>query len=133
MSINVRGIANSLTRIVNDNQTIYLLRANGYTTLPNGKQVPAFLTFSGEAQIQALGPKDLQHLNNLNIQGVSRKVYLYGNWMGVVRADAKGGDILKFPQVAGAPIQDWKVVTVFETWETWCAVGVALQTTVVTP
>lgn len=131
--MNLRGLANSVTQRVNPNQTITLLRSNGFTVSPNGKQVPAFLQFSGEAQIQALGAEDLRHLNNLNIQGVSRKVYLYGNWMGVVRADAKGGDLLNFPQVPGEPMQQWKAVTVFETWPDWCAIGVSLQTSVVTP
>jgi hypothetical protein len=131
--INVRGMANAAIQVVNDNQTITLERSAGYTTAPGGKRTPAYDTFSGEAQIQALGPKDLQHVANLNLQDVSRKVYLYGNWMGVVRADAKGGDLLTFPQVPGGTNQKWKVVTVFETWATWCAVGVVLQTDVVTP
>lgn len=131
--MNLRGIANRVTSGINPNRTISLLRSTGYTTGANGKQVPTFDTLSGEAQIQALGPKDLQHLNNLNIQGVSRKVYLYGNWMGVVRTDAKGGDLLNFPQVPGMPDQQWKAVTVFETWPDWCSIGVALQIGTVTP
>lgn len=125
--INVRGMANSAVQVVNANITIPLLRSNGYTVGANGKQVPTYDTFSGPAQVQALGPKDLQHVNALNLQNVSRKVYLYGNWMGVVRADEKGGDILTFPQITGGADQQWKVVTVFETWPTWCAVGVVLQ------
>lgn len=127
MSMNIRAIANARTQIVNSNQTITLFRSNGFTVGSNGKQVPVFITLTGDAQIQALGPKDLQHINNLNIQNVDRKVYLYGNWMGVVRADSKGGDVLQFPQVPGGANQQWKVVTVFETWDTWVAVGVSLQ------
>lgn len=125
--MNLRGMANSVTQNVNANQIISLKRNTGYTTDTNYNQVPTFETVSGAAQIQALGPKDLQHVDALNLQNVSRKVYLYGNWMGVVRADSKGGDILTFPQVPGGDAQDWKVVTVFETWESWCSVGVALQ------
>lgn len=125
--INVRGMANTAIQVVNANITIPLLRSKGYTVGANGKQVPTYDTLSGPAQVQALGPKDLQHVNALNLQNVSRKVYLYGNWMGVVRADEKGGDLLKFPQVPDGPAQDWKVVTVFETWPTWAAVGVVLQ------
>lgn len=131
--MNLRNIANSVTRTVNPNLTIELLRSTGYTTGTNGKQVPTYATFSGEANVQGMGPSDLQHMNNLNIQGVVRKVYLYGNWMGVVRADAKGGDLLTFPQAPGMPDQQWKAVTVFETWPDWCAIGVVMQTTVVTP
>ncbi len=127
MSINVRGMANASTQVVNSNLTISLQRSTGYTTAPNGTQVPTFTTLSGEAQIQALGPEDLKYMNSLNIQGVKRKVYLYGNWMGVVRTDAKGGDVLTFPQVPGDTAQQWKAVTVFETWPTWSSIGVVLQ------
>ena len=125
--MNLRGLANSVTQQINENQTITLQRNTGYTTDLNYNQVPTFETLTGEAQIQALGPKDLQHLSYLNIQNVSRKVYLYGNWQGVVRADSKGGDILTFPEIPGGDNRNWKVVTVFETWDTWCAVGVVLQ------
>jgi hypothetical protein len=125
--INVRGMANAAIQVVNANITIPLLRSTGYTVGANGKQMPTYDTLSGPAQVQALGPKDLQHVNALNLQNVSRKVYLYGNWMGVVRADEKGGDLLTFPQIGGGADHQWKVVTVFETWPTWCAVGVVLQ------
>ena len=125
--MNLRGLANSVTQNVNSNQTITLLRNTGYTTDTNYNQVPTFETLSGAAQIQALGPKDLQHADHLNIQNVSRKVYLYGNWQGVVREDSKGGDILTFPQIPGGDNQNWKVVIVFESWPEWCSVGVVLQ------
>ncbi len=127
MSINVRAMANARTQVVNSNQTISLQRSTGYTTSPNGTQVPTFTTLSGEAQIQALGPEDLKYMNSLNIQGVKRKVYLYGNWMGVVRTDSKGGDVLSFPQIPGGTAQQWKAVTIFETWDSWSAIGVVLQ------
>ena len=125
--MNLRGMANRLTQTVNANIQITLLRSDGYTVGANFKQVPKQIELSGEAQIQALAGKDLQHVNNLNIQGVLRKVYLYGNWMGVVRADSKGGDVLVFPQAPCMGDQKWKVVTVLETWPDWCAVAVVLQ------
>lgn len=125
--MNLRAMANSRTQTINPNLVIELLRSNGYTVGAAFKQIPAFISMTGEAQIQALSGKDLMHLNNLGIEGVSRKVYLYGNWMGVVRSDEKGGDVLVFPQVPGEPNQQWKIRTVFETWPDWCAVGVSLQ------
>ncbi|MES2351902.1 MAG: hypothetical protein V4641_30385, partial [Pseudomonadota bacterium] len=64
--MNLRGIANGVIQIVNSNLTIDLLRSTGYATGANGKQIPTYATLNGEAQVQALGPKDLQHLNNLN-------------------------------------------------------------------
>lgn len=75
----------------------------------------------------------------MNIEGVDRKVYMYGDWGGPIRADATGGDLLSFPMLrAPDTMRDWKIVTVFETWdnvggEGWCAVGVVMQKSVVTP
>lgn len=127
--MNLHALVSPVIGAINPHITITLERSSGYTTGANGKQVPAYETaVDGPGQVQALGASDLKHMNDLNIQGVMRKVYLYGNWMGVVRADQKGGDVLTFPQVPGAVAQKWKLVTVFETWPDWCAVGVVLQT-----
>lgn len=125
---NVRGLANSAIAAVNPHIIAGLKQNTGYTTLPNGKQVAGYAArVDAEAQVQALGASDLKHMADLNIQGVMRKVYLYGNWGGVVRADKTGGDLLVFPQAPGDTEQEWKVVTVFETWADWCSVGVVLQ------
>lgn len=125
--MNLHGIVRGVITAINPDRTISLLRSTGYTVLPGGKQVPTQTTLSGPAQIQALGPSDLKHMNDLNLQGVMRKVYLYGNWQGAIRADATGGDVLQFAQIPGGAAQNWKVVTVFESWPDWCSVGVVLQ------
>ncbi len=131
--MNLHGIVRGVISAVNPDQTIALLRSTGYTTDAASKQIPTFATLTGPAQVQASSGKDIERMNNLNIQGIFRTVYLYGNWVGIVRADSKGGDILKFPQVPGAVVQDWKIVNVKETWPDWCSVIVCLQTTTVTP
>jgi hypothetical protein len=126
--MNLHALVRGTITAINPDRTISLKRSNGYTTSANGKQVPTYAaTVSGVAQIQALSGGDLRHMNNLNITGIMRKVYLYGNWMGIIRTDKTGGDVLTFPQVPGGADQDWNVVSVFETWDTWCAVGVVLQ------
>ncbi len=125
--INLRAIANSAIQQINPNIIGTLLRSTGYTTQPGGKRAPTFATLTGEIQVQAIGAKDLEHMNFLNIQGVMRLVYIWGNWAGVVRADQKGGDILQFPQIPGSEVQDWRVVNVKETWPTWSSVIVVLQ------
>lgn len=125
--INLRAIANASIQQINPNITGTLLRSTGYTAQPGGKRVPTFDTLTGDIQVQAIGAKDLEHMNFLNIQGVMRLVYIWGNWAGVVRADQKGGDILQFPQVPGGEVQDWRVVNVKETWPTWSSVIVVLQ------
>lgn len=126
--MNLHALVRGTITAINPDTIIPLKRSTGYTTGANGKQVATYADpVSGPAQIQAMSSGDLRHMNDLNITGIMRKVYLYGNWMGVVRADQTGGDILTFPQVPGAAAQDWKITNVFETWPDWCAVGVVLQ------
>lgn len=129
MSLNLHSMVRGPIGVVNSDIAATLRRSTGYTTLPGGKQVPAYADTTGRAQVQALSASELKHINDLNIQGVLRKVYLYGDWGGPVRADATGGDLLVFPRVKGGANATWKIVTIFETWTDsgWCAVGVVLQ------
>ena len=131
--MNLHSIVRGAITSINPDISATLLRSNGYVTDASGKQNPAYLTFAGNIQIQGVNSRDLEHTDYLNIQGTLRTVYLLGNWAGVVRADQKGGDIMKFAQMPGAAVQDWRVVTVKETWPNWSSVIVWLQTTVVTP
>jgi hypothetical protein len=114
--------------LVNPSFKGVLLQSTGYTTLPTGKRLPTYRVFVGKISIQSSTGRDIQRLENLGIQAVSRSVYLYGDWVGMVRADKKGGDVLQFPQAPGQPMQTWKVVAVAETWPNWCRVIVTLQT-----
>lgn len=125
--MNLHNIVRSAITSVNPDIDASLLRSNGYTTDAAGKQIPAFLTFTGKIQVQGVSGKDLEHTDFLNIQGVLRTVYLRGNWAGVVRANQTGGDMMKFPQQPGAAVSDWRVITVKESWPDWCSVIVWLQ------
>lgn len=129
MSLNLHAMVRPVITAINSDIAATLRRSTGYTTAPNGTRTPTYADTAGRIQVQALGPKDLQHMNNLNIQAVARKVYMYGDWGGPIRADATGGDVLLFPRVKGGPAVAWKIVTTFETWTDsgWCAVGVVLQ------
>lgn len=108
-----------------------LRRSTGYTTAPGGVRTPTYSNTTGRIQVQALSKSDLKHVNDLNLQQVDRKVYMYGDWGGPIRADQTGGDLLQFP-LRGV-MRTWKIVTVFETWgapigaDGWSAVGVVLQ------
>lgn len=126
--MNLHGIVRGAITTVNPDISATLKRSTGYTTGANGKRAPTFSSTTGQIQVQGLGPADLRHLQNLNIQGVDRKVYMYGDWGGPIRADQTGGDLLSFP-IPRDPntMRDWKIVTVFETWPDWTAVGVVLQ------
>lgn len=127
LNMNLRGLANSLTRVTNNNQQINWIQSTGYTTNAAGKRTPTGQTLTVWAQVQALSATDLKHIDGLNITGVMRTVYLYGNAAGVVRADQIGGDILVFPEVPNGTNKNWVVTQVMETWSDWCRVIVTLQ------
>ena len=63
-------------------------------------------------QVQAMTGKDLAAVDGLNLQGVLRAVYCYGNKQGVVRVAQKGGDLFSFPETPGTTIRTWLVVKV---------------------
>jgi len=125
--MNLRGLANKYTRLTNNNIQVNWVQSTGYVTDSAGKRVPTTITLTVEAQVQALSTSDLKHIDGLNIMGVMRTVYLYGNAAGVVRADQIGGDILRFPEVPNGTIRNWLITQVVETWPDWCHVIVTLQ------
>lgn len=125
--MNLRGIVNGYTQAINPNIAATIQVSAGYTTMSDGSRVPAYTTASATVQLQALAYNDLVQLDGLNIQGVRRKVYLNGNWNGIIRADGKGGDILSFPETPGGPVKSWLIVLVFEYWPDWCSLAVTLQ------
>ena len=125
--MNLRGLANKYTRLTNNNIQVNWVQSTGYVTDSAGKRVPTTITLTVEAQVQALSTSDLKHIDGLNITGVMRTVYLYGNAAGVVRADQIGGDILRFPEVPNGTIRNWLITQVVETWPDWCHVVVTLQ------
>ena len=79
------------------------------------------------AQIQPLPTQRLMHLNELNIQGVLRQVYMKDAVASAVRPDGTGGDLLQFAEVPNGPLRTWLVVMVDEQWSTFCRVVAQLQ------
>lgn len=127
--INVRGIANAAIQSVNPNIEAQYRASVGYTTTPSGKQTPNYAaSVPVQIQAQAVRGKDLDHVNNLNLEAIYKNVRMWGNTQGVERPLAKGGDLLTFPNVPGANASVWLVVAVLETWPQWCSVIVQMQT-----
>lgn len=124
----VRG---HIPAVTPDLPAVWRASAGSYVTAADGSRTPQYVDTAIRAQVQALSARDLQHLSNLNIQGVESAVYMFGNPQGVVRVDVKGGDLLLFPQTLGGTVRTWLVRTVFETWRVeqggWGKVGVTLQ------
>lgn len=126
--MNLHGTVRGAITSVNPDVICPYYKSNGSTQDANFKRTAAYAApVNVPCQIQALTARELAHQAFLNIQGLKRGVYMYGNTQGVVRPDDKGGDLLRFAQVPGGLVQTWKVVVVFETWPDWCKVGVVLQ------
>jgi hypothetical protein len=119
--MNLHGIVSGAIGAVNPFITATLQMSDGYTTAADGTPTPAYTTSTAQIQVQALSASDIRHLDQMNITGVMRKVWLYGDWQSVVRPLGKGGDLLTFNG------QTWLVTQVLETWPDWSSVAVTLQ------
>ena len=119
--MNLRGIANRATSGVNPNISVVIHKATGYTTSADGSRTATYSTLTTQAQIQSLTADELQQVNMLNMQGVKRAAYLNGDWRGVVRIDAAGGDLMEFNG------ETWKIILALETWPDWSKVALCLQ------
>lgn len=121
--MNLHGIVSGAISTVNPPEKIGILRSTGYTTLPNGKQVPQYASPSFVfAQVQSLTYNDLTQISGLNIQGVRRAVYINGETDGVIRRDQKGGDL-----IIRQDGKTWLNVHVLEYWPDWCKFIITLQ------
>jgi len=126
--MDLRRLVSGSTSAVNPEQTVLWQRYLTYSTDGSGKSTPTYApakTLCG--QVQPLPTDRLAHMEQLNIQGVLRSVYLKGAVATAVREDGTGGDLLLFPEVRGGPQRTWLVVLVSEQWPDWCAVVVKLQ------
>lgn len=127
--MNLRSMANAATQTVNPNIPVVWRKSTGYVTDDARKRTPAFEDIPVTGQVQALSSSDLKHVDGLNMTGVMRSVYLYGDVEAINRENQQGGDRLLFPQAPGAANSTWLVSTVVETWPDWCHVIVTLQVT----
>lgn len=122
--MDLRGIANSVSRAINPNVAVTLRQSSGYTIDPlTRKQVPSYADTAGYGNLQALDGDDLRQLDGLNVQGTLRALYLYGDAAGVIRPDQRGGDTVT---ING---KIWLVVKVLEHWDnpTWAKVALNYQ------
>lgn len=122
--IDVRGLATQAITTVNPDEIVTVKRSTGFTIGAGQRQIPSYaLPIKGPANIQALDYSDLKQVDNLNIQGTIRAIYLKGALAGVVQPTGKGGDLI----LRGFPQQTWLVVKVLESWPTWTKACIVLQ------
>lgn len=132
--LNLHAVVRGAIQSVNPDITGTWIQSTGSTSQSNFKRVPNTTTLTGiPLQVQAMSGGDLFKVNYLNLEKVTRAVYMFGAPEGVVRVDAKGGDELTFPQVVGGPAYTWLVFAVLEPWTSsiggggWTKVAVVLQ------
>ena len=118
--MNLHGIASRAVRAVNPMIDVFINVSTGYTT-ENYKQIPTYDITTVKGQMQPMGVNDLQKMQGLNVQGVSQKIYLTGNFGGLFRVLGKGGDLLTIGDIT------YLVVGVLERWPDWSAVAVKAQ------
>lgn len=120
--MDLRGIANQVSDVVNPNILVTISRSTGSTTGAGAKQTP---TYSDPvdiyAQLQALDGAELKHIQKLNIQGTLRTLYITGPLAAVIRPTQQGGDIVMIGS------QKWLTTKVGETWPLWTRVVIVLQ------
>lgn len=122
--MNIRGLVNNAIQTINPNETVTVLRSVGYMAGPGARQVPMYADpVIGSAQVQALDGDDLKQIEGLNIQGVIKAIYLYGELAGTIRPDQTGGDIIKRKNNT----ETWLVVKVIEGWPEWTKAVIVLQ------
>ncbi len=119
--MNLQGLTQGAVGVVNPSVPITVLQSTGYTTGADGTQTPTTTTLSVRGQVQPLSSQDLRKLEGLNIQGVTAKVYLTGDFEGVFRVLGKGGYLLQFNGYT------YLVTAVLERWADWTCVGVTMQ------
>lgn len=120
--MDLRGIANAGSSVVNPNTTVTVRRSTGYTIGAGQRQVPSYADpVTGPAQVQALSAADIKQIENLNIQGTIKSIYLRGVLAGVVRPDGQGGDLVEWEG------KTWLVCRIFESWPTWTKACIVRQ------
>ena len=126
--MNLHGMAYGAIGTVNPMIKATILKSAGYTIGADYSQVPTFTSVTGYIQMQGLAEREfatLDHVDQMNMNGVIRKIYAFGNLSMVIRTLGTGGDLI---QTGAAPnVLTWKLVRVYEAWPDWCSVVVRQQ------
>ncbi|WP_203413488.1 phage collar protein [Entomobacter blattae] len=108
--MNLRGLANSLTRRISPNEPIVWKQFIKTYRDVLGNTTPQYRDVAITGNIQPLASDDLQHLDNINQQGTFMAVYTNSAIEGMRRGEQKAQDMLVFRG------QTWMVVQVLEDW-----------------
>lgn len=113
--MNLHGIAAPFIGLVNPFVTGQLIASTGNTTNADGSLTPTYSApISLQVQAQELSFKELQHAQNLNLQGILKSIYCPGSVQAVNRVTGTGGDKMV---IAG---HTYLAVAITEQWPDWC-------------
>lgn len=127
--INVHAIANSAIQGVNPDIPAVIQVSSGWTEQDDGTQTPAYTEMDAQIQKQPMSQRDMQHVSNLNMDGVYCSVYCYGNYWSIVRDQQKGGDLMTFTDPTSGIVTNWLIVAAPEVWTGWCKLVLCQQLT----
>lgn len=122
--MNLHGIVSGAVAAVNPFILADIQVSNGYDTNTGGKRTSKYLptVVDVPVQVQPMSTRDLAQIENLNLQGVQRKIYIGRKIDGVVRVSGNGGDIIR---IKNGDI--YLVNQVLEQWPDWTSVACTLQ------
>ncbi|CNI81850.1 Uncharacterised protein [Yersinia frederiksenii] len=122
--MNLHRIAKSAIGSINPFIDVVVRVSDGFEIGAGRKQVPKYLPDQTiNIQLQPLSPGDLRHVDGMNLQGLIKSIHVNGNFYGVNRDKAIGGDLI----IIGA--ETWLVIEPMELWPDWCRLLVQLQVT----
>lgn len=125
--MNLRAVANSITRSVNPNIQAQLLLNMGCRTDASGRRTPYFEPHQVTIQTQSLNSAERQEFDGLLQQGQMLNVYVSGHFSVLRRIEGKGADKLVFAPYGETEPSEWLIKQVAESWPDWCRVAVWRQ------
>lgn len=115
--MNLYAIANSVITSVNKNTEALLKVSTGYTTTPDGTQVPQYIVQPKVIQAQNMSVEDLKHLGFINQQGQFLSVYAEGMIPAIRRGMELGTSIIVTIPYGEVDPVEWQVKAVLECYE----------------
>lgn len=125
--MNIRKMANTITKLVHPNETLTIYKANGQVN-DHGTVKPIYQsTITMQGNIQSLDTNTLKHLEAIGDTKASQQAFLDFPLSSTTRTPTpSGGDILQRSDGSW-----WLVTSVIEDWNAdgWCNVGIVQQLT----
>lgn len=128
--MNLRAVANSMTRAINPNIAGTIRVYAGEQKDASYNRTPTYnAAMPVELQIQALTKKEIEHLDALNLSDATRAAFANRQMTGVDRASKSGGDLLDFIDPETGIMSTWLVIATLQAWGTsgWCKVAISKQ------